>query len=69
MDEVEELFVKNFAEDDRLKAMKYLKPNQTKESHALTFFIGNASIIKYKVITTETGEASCRQPYRNKKSN
>ncbi|PIA63442.1 hypothetical protein AQUCO_00201053v1 [Aquilegia coerulea] len=39
-DEVEELFVKNFAEDDRRKAMKYLKPSQRKESHGVTFFIG-----------------------------
>ncbi|KAL0408804.1 UNVERIFIED_CONTAM: Phosphate transporter [Sesamum radiatum] len=39
-DEVEGLFVKNFAEDDKRKAMKYLKPSQRKESHAVTFFIG-----------------------------
>ncbi|XP_022148998.1 phosphate transporter PHO1 homolog 1 [Momordica charantia] len=39
-DEVEELFVKNFAEDDRRKAMKYLKPKQRKESHGITFFVG-----------------------------
>ncbi|ONK81338.1 uncharacterized protein A4U43_C01F27960 [Asparagus officinalis] len=40
MDEVEELFVKHFADDDKRKAMKYLKPHQRKESHAVTFFIG-----------------------------
>ena len=39
-DEVEELFIKNFAQDDRRKAMKYLKPSHRKESHAVTFFIG-----------------------------
>ncbi|GFQ01371.1 phosphate transporter pho1 homolog 1 [Phtheirospermum japonicum] len=39
-DEVEELFVKQFAEDDKRKAMKYLKPTHRKESHAVTFFIG-----------------------------
>ncbi|KAI3467160.1 hypothetical protein Pfo_023823 [Paulownia fortunei] len=39
-DEVEELFVKHFAEDDRRKGMKYLKPTQRKESHSVTFFIG-----------------------------
>ncbi|KAG0480736.1 hypothetical protein HPP92_011594 [Vanilla planifolia] len=39
-DEVENLFTKHFAGDDKRKAMKYLKPNQRKESHALTFFIG-----------------------------
>lgn len=39
-DEVEEMFVKHFAEDDRRKAMKYLNPTQRKESHTLTFFVG-----------------------------
>lgn len=39
-DEVEELFVKHFAEDDHRKAMKYLKPQHRKESHSVTFFIG-----------------------------
>ncbi|CAN0876627.1 Phosphate transporter PHO1 homolog 1 [Linum grandiflorum] len=39
-DEVEQLFIKHFAEDDRRKAMKYLKPQQRKESHSVTFFIG-----------------------------
>ncbi|CAM8947589.1 unnamed protein product [Rhodiola kirilowii] len=39
-DEVEELFIKHFAEEDRRKAMRYLKPHARKESHATTFFIG-----------------------------
>lgn len=39
-DEVEELFIKHFAEDNRRKAMKYLKIHQHKESHGVTFFIG-----------------------------
>lgn len=39
-DEVEDLFVKHFAEEDRRKARKYLKPHQRKESHSVTFFIG-----------------------------
>lgn len=39
-DEIEKLFVKNFADDDRNKAMKYLRPRQRRESHAVTFFIG-----------------------------
>lgn len=39
-DEVEELFIKHFADEDRRKAMKYLKPQQLKDSHAVTFFIG-----------------------------
>ncbi|KAG6468902.1 hypothetical protein ZIOFF_073597 [Zingiber officinale] len=40
MDEVEELFAKHFADDDKRKAMKYLKPHQRTESHSVTFFIG-----------------------------
>ncbi|KAF3780935.1 Phosphate transporter PHO1-like protein 1 [Nymphaea thermarum] len=39
-DEVEEIFVKHFMDNDHRKAMKYLKPHQRKESHAVTFFIG-----------------------------
>ncbi|CAN6478421.1 unnamed protein product [Victoria cruziana] len=39
-DEVEEIFVKHFMDNDHGKAMKYLKPHQRKESHAVTFFIG-----------------------------
>ena len=46
-DEVEELFVKNFAKDDRTKAMKYLRPSQRKESHAVTFFIGEQLLATY----------------------
>ncbi|KAF0904507.1 hypothetical protein E2562_035066, partial [Oryza meyeriana var. granulata] len=40
MDDVDELFVRHFAEGDKRKAMKYLKPNQREESHTTTFFIG-----------------------------
>ncbi|KAL3831111.1 hypothetical protein ACJIZ3_019913 [Penstemon smallii] len=60
-DEVEELFVKNFADDDRRKAMKYLKPTQRKESHVITFFIGLfggcflALFIGYVIIAHITG--------------
>ncbi|XVE53384.1 hypothetical protein DITRI_Ditri02bG0200000 [Diplodiscus trichospermus] len=39
-DEVEDLFIKHFAEEDRRKGMKYLRPRQRKESHTVTFFIG-----------------------------
>lgn len=52
-DEVEEIFVKHFAEDDKRKAMKYLKPTQRTESHAVTFFIGNLfSPMKFLLICT-----------------
>jgi hypothetical protein len=46
-DEVEELFIKHFAEEDRRKAMKYLKPQQHKDSHSVTFFIGEFQFPKY----------------------
>ncbi|XP_010551323.1 PREDICTED: phosphate transporter PHO1 homolog 1 isoform X2 [Tarenaya hassleriana] len=40
-EEVEELFIKHFANGDhRKKVMTYLKPHQRKESHGVTFFIG-----------------------------
>ncbi|KAG6757825.1 hypothetical protein POTOM_038151 [Populus tomentosa] len=39
-DEVEDLFIKHFAEEDRRKARKCLKPHQHTESHSVTFFIG-----------------------------
>ncbi|KAH7834220.1 hypothetical protein Vadar_013867 [Vaccinium darrowii] len=39
-DEVEEMFIEHFADDDKRKAMKYLKPTQREESHTVTFFIG-----------------------------
>ncbi|XP_078431917.1 EXS (ERD1/XPR1/SYG1) family protein [Wolffia australiana] len=40
MDEVEELFVKHFTGGERRIAMKYLKPNQRKDSFSLCFFTG-----------------------------
>ncbi|PWA85616.1 phosphate 1 [Artemisia annua] len=40
MDEVELSFTKQFAKDDRKKAMKFLRPRQHKESHMVTFFVG-----------------------------
>ncbi|RLM92203.1 phosphate transporter PHO1-1-like [Panicum miliaceum] len=43
MNEVEDIFVRHFAGDNRRKAMKYLKPAQRKESHAVPFFTGVAT--------------------------
>ncbi|KAI7754343.1 hypothetical protein M8C21_006031, partial [Ambrosia artemisiifolia] len=60
-DEVEEIFVKQFTEDNRRKAMKYLKPTQRKESHAVTFFIGLftgcfiALFVGYAIMAHTTG--------------
>lgn len=44
-DEVEELFIKHFAGENRRKAMKYLKPHNRKESHSVTFFIGETFLL------------------------
>ncbi|OWM85777.1 hypothetical protein CDL15_Pgr023710 [Punica granatum] len=40
MDEVESIFTKHFANNDRKKAMKFLRPQQSKDSHMVTFFVG-----------------------------
>ncbi|TYI61549.1 hypothetical protein E1A91_D10G179600v1 [Gossypium mustelinum] len=40
MDEVESIFTKHFANNDRKKAMKFLRPQQQKNSHMVTFFVG-----------------------------
>ena len=40
MDEVESIFTKHFANSDRKKAMKFLRPHQQKDSHMVTFFVG-----------------------------
>ncbi|XP_022760315.1 phosphate transporter PHO1-like isoform X2 [Durio zibethinus] len=40
MDEVESMFTKHFANNDRKKAMKFLRPQQQKDSHMVTFFVG-----------------------------
>ncbi|PKU87208.1 Phosphate transporter PHO1 [Dendrobium catenatum] len=40
VDEVETIFIKCFASNDKKKAMKFLRPNQPKESHMITFFVG-----------------------------
>ena len=43
MDEVESIFIKHFANNDSKKAMKFLRPQQNKASHMVTFLVGNAS--------------------------
>ncbi|KAL1535697.1 Acid phosphatase pho1 [Salvia divinorum] len=40
MDEVESLFTQHFANSDRKKAMKFLRPQQQKDSHMVTFLVG-----------------------------
>ena len=43
MDEVESIFTKHFANNDRKKTMKFLRPQRQRESHMVTFFVGNDS--------------------------
>ncbi|KAL2230099.1 UNVERIFIED_CONTAM: Phosphate transporter PHO1 [Sesamum indicum] len=40
MDEVESLFTQHFANNDRKKAMKFLRPQHHKDSHMVTFLVG-----------------------------
>ncbi|PKI78600.1 hypothetical protein CRG98_000977, partial [Punica granatum] len=40
MDEVESIFTRYFANDDRKKAMKFLRPRQQRDTHIVTFFVG-----------------------------
>lgn len=42
MDEVESIFTQHFANNDRKRAMKFLRPQQHKDSHLVTFFSGNS---------------------------
>lgn len=39
-DEVEAIFTKHFAGNDRKMAMRFLRPQRPKESHMVTFFVG-----------------------------
>nr|WET17598.1 SPX-EXS1 [Phoebe bournei] len=39
-DEVESIFTKHFADNDRKKAMKFLRPQVRKASHLITFLVG-----------------------------
>ncbi|KAJ6323857.1 hypothetical protein OIU76_011203 [Salix suchowensis] len=40
MDDVESIFTKHFANNDRKKTMKFLRPQRQRESHMVTFFVG-----------------------------
>ncbi|CAN0904767.1 Phosphate transporter PHO1 [Linum grandiflorum] len=61
MDEVECIFTKHFANNDRKKAMKFLRPQQQKESHMVTFFVGLSTgcfvslFIVYAILAHLTG--------------
>uniref|UniRef100_A0A7N0VED7 Uncharacterized protein n=1 Tax=Kalanchoe fedtschenkoi TaxID=63787 RepID=A0A7N0VED7_KALFE len=44
MDEVEFIFTKHFASNDKKKAMTFLRSQEHKESHMVTFFVGNRSL-------------------------
>lgn len=40
MDKVESLFTEHYTNNDRKKAMKFLRPLHHKDSHVVTFFVG-----------------------------
>ncbi|XP_048129190.1 phosphate transporter PHO1-like [Rhodamnia argentea] len=40
MDEVESMFTEQFTNNDRKKAMKFLRPQKQRDSHMVTFFVG-----------------------------
>ncbi|KAG5078307.1 hypothetical protein JHK82_057002 [Glycine max] len=59
MDEVESIFTKHFANNDRKKAMKFLRPQQHKDSHMVTFLFAlkhrDAFLISTTLMTTVIG--------------
>lgn len=50
MDEVESIFTKHFANNDRKKAMKFLRPQQHKDSHMVTFLVGNLMLLSLSLL-------------------
>lgn len=52
MDEVESLFTEHYTNNDRKKAMKFLRPLHHKDSHVVTFFVGTIIILICKLIQT-----------------
>ncbi|OMO95412.1 hypothetical protein COLO4_15920 [Corchorus olitorius] len=52
MDEVESIFTKHFANNDRKKAMKFLRPQQQKDSHMVTFFVGQLATASFAYYAT-----------------
>lgn len=40
MVEIESVFTRHFANNDRKKAMKFLRPQQQRDTHVVTFFVG-----------------------------
>ncbi|RRT35156.1 hypothetical protein B296_00056188 [Ensete ventricosum] len=52
VDEVESIFTKHFAGSDRKKAMKFLRPQQPKESHTITFFAGKYVPLLFWVVVS-----------------
>uniref|UniRef100_M8B600 Phosphate transporter PHO1-2 n=1 Tax=Aegilops tauschii TaxID=37682 RepID=M8B600_AEGTA len=59
-DEVESLFLKHFAGNDRMVAMKYLNPQQRKSTHMITFLAGlfTGTFVSLFIIYTILAHAS-----------
>ncbi|XAR48949.1 hypothetical protein NMG60_11031944 [Bertholletia excelsa] len=65
MDQVESIFTMHFANDDRKKAMKFLRPQQRKDSHLITFFVGlftGCFVILFSVYATLAHAGSMFNP-------
>uniref|UniRef100_A0A7N0VFW3 Uncharacterized protein n=1 Tax=Kalanchoe fedtschenkoi TaxID=63787 RepID=A0A7N0VFW3_KALFE len=48
MDEVEFIFTKHFASNDKKKAMTFLRSQEHKESHMVTFFVDRDAVARWK---------------------
>ncbi|XP_037454848.1 phosphate transporter PHO1-2-like isoform X2 [Triticum dicoccoides] len=59
-DEVESLFLKHFAGNDKMVAMKYLNPKQPKSTHMVTFLVGlfTGTFVSLFIIYTILAHAS-----------
>ncbi|XP_040248983.1 phosphate transporter PHO1-2-like isoform X4 [Aegilops tauschii subsp. strangulata] len=59
-DEVESLFLKHFAGNDKMVAMKYLNPKQPKSTHMITFLVGlfTGTFVSLFIIYTIMAHAS-----------
>ncbi|XP_045086078.1 phosphate transporter PHO1-2-like isoform X2 [Aegilops tauschii subsp. strangulata] len=57
-DEVESLFLKHFAGNDKMVAMKYLNPKQPKSTHMITFLVGRRvhSEVRFTYVVPSTVE-------------
>lgn len=53
-DEIESAITKYFTDDDRKKAMLFLRPRHRKQSHVITFFVGRRVSLPTFITSTQT---------------